>query len=90
MPPSLLAMWKTSLDAASHPPELEPRPPIIAERKGKATNPTPAMKHTYLHNKIGREKQQPQIFQVDFDDNRTCEIVLNNNSNNKLYFNRHF
>lgn len=35
------------------PPELEPCPPIRVEWEGKATNPTPAMKRAYLHNKMG-------------------------------------
>lgn len=32
--------------------ELQPRPPIRAEWEGQATNWTPAMKRTYLHNSV--------------------------------------
>lgn len=32
------------VDAAIHPPQLEPRPPIMADQAGEATNWTPATK----------------------------------------------
>lgn len=41
--PSLLAIWQLSLEATSHLPELEQRPPIMAEQEGKPNNQTPAM-----------------------------------------------
>lgn len=51
LPPSLRAILESSLDAASHPLEMEPCRSIMAEWEGKTTNLTQAMKQSYLHMK---------------------------------------
>lgn len=40
--------------------KLEPHPPILVEREVKATNPIPATKQTYLHNKIRGKRHKHQ------------------------------
>lgn len=53
--PPLWVIQESSLDAVIF--ELEPHPPIMAERDAEATNPTPAMKRTYLNTKMTRGTQ---------------------------------
>lgn len=65
------------MDAASHPSELEPPPPILADQEGEVTHRIPAVKQTYLRN--GKREHQHQQLTRDRTHMQThsCSHTLN-------------